>query len=277
MLEGAGPPCLSTPQESTIARASGLQIGDELLLIELLDDQKEVRKITSPAEMRELLQEERDEQAFLTFRSRAKAEDSNETVKKAVSQAENIAALLPTWKEIADSGKMSIQRGEYADLKEAILSRTFLFRAKCDMVQSLMSAGLSLLYDDFVPSALKLHAQFSPAPDSVLWTHFPKSENMEVRDELMIAQLDVLTNLWRNLPRIVTGQHVSMSLETHTVHLKSRKLDTACIHRLVCNKSLRKIEVTSVRNTSPRVLAMHCRQGEGGHARNHSDALPPRH
>ena len=28
-------------------------------------------------------------------------------------------------------------------------------------------------------------------------------DNVEVRDELVIAQLDVLTNLWRNLPRIV--------------------------------------------------------------------------
>ncbi|CAE7531378.1 unnamed protein product, partial [Symbiodinium pilosum] len=194
--------------ESTVARSSGLQLGDELLMIELLDDLGEVKRtLTNPAEMRDLLQddkEDKDDQALLTFRSRSgKGEDSNETVKKAVSQAENIAALLPTWKEIAESGKMVLQRGGYVELKDALLSRTFLFRVKCDMVQSLMSAGLNLLYDDFIPSAVRLHAQFAPAPDSVLFNYFPGRDNAEVRDELMIAQLDVLTNLWRNLPRIV--------------------------------------------------------------------------
>ncbi|OLP87631.1 hypothetical protein AK812_SmicGene31124 [Symbiodinium microadriaticum] len=157
-------------EEGTIARSSGLQIGDELLEIELLDDREK---------------------------------DSSGTVKKAVSQAEDIATLLPTWKEIADSGRRSLQEGDYAELKDAILSRTFLFRAKCDMALSLMSAGLNLLYDDFIPSALELHQHFSPAPDSILFTYFPGREYAELREELVIAQLEVLTSLWRNLPRIV--------------------------------------------------------------------------
>lgn len=193
--------------EGTIARSSGLQIGDELLEIELLDDREKegaAKKINSPAEMRELLQEESEEPVVLTFRSRGvRGEDSSGTVKKAVSQAEDIATLLPTWKEIADSGRRSLQEGDYAELKDAILSRTFLFRAKCDMALSLMSAGLNLLYDDFIPSALELHQHFSPAPDSILFTYFPGREYAELREELVIAQLEVLTSLWRNLPRIV--------------------------------------------------------------------------
>lgn len=124
---------------------------------------REVKKISSLEEMRELLvdaeEEDLDEIAYLTFRCKrlAASEDQNETVKKAVAMAESIAELLPTWREVAQGARSCVDRGDYVELREAVLSRTFLFQATCELVSSLTTAGFGLIHDDFAPRALQLH------------------------------------------------------------------------------------------------------------------------
>ncbi|CAJ1387997.1 unnamed protein product, partial [Effrenium voratum] len=193
--------------ESHPTRAAGVQPGDELLQLELIDSDGTIKKISSPAEMRQLLidSDEHDELAVATFRCKAhaKAEESNDTVKRAVAQTEPIATLLPTWQEITKGAKACVEQGDFENLKEAVLSRTFLFRGKCEVVESLTSAGFGLHHDDFAARCVELHRRFDPLPEPRLCEFFPGRANAELRDEVLIHQLEVLTNTWRTLPRLV--------------------------------------------------------------------------
>ena len=45
----------------------------------------------------------------------------------------------------------SVERRDFCTMRDAVMSRTFLFRAKCDLVQALMTAGFALHHDYFVP------------------------------------------------------------------------------------------------------------------------------
>jgi len=212
--------------ELTPAQSAGVQIGDQLLLIEVTEPDGRMRKISNFPEMRKLLCRDATDTTdasdtlasvaeslvprltgwtTLTFgsQSRWKAQESNETVKKAVAQTESIADLLPTWQEIHDGARRSVERRDFCTMRDAVMSRTFLFRAKCDLVQALMTQGFALHHDYFVPKALQLHKRFEPITDKELQNYFEGRNHLQLRDELLIAQLDVLTNTWRALPQII--------------------------------------------------------------------------
>ena len=124
-------------------------------------------------------------------------------MKKAVAQSLIIAELLPTWTELQQAAHKSVERQQVCDMKEGLLSHGLLFRTKCDLVQALISTGFALHHDDFASKALQLHKRFDPATDEVLWKFFSGRDNAELRDEILIVQLDVLTNTWRSLPQII--------------------------------------------------------------------------
>lgn len=195
--------------ELTPAASAGVQLGDQLLMVEVTELDGRMKKITNFQEMRQLLGLSDSEATAvamtLTFgsQSRWKTEESNETVKKAVAQAESISELLPTWQEIKEGAKRCLERRDFSNLREAVMSRAFLFRAKCDLVQALVTAGFALHHDVFVSKALQLHNRFEPATDRELQNYFEGRDNLQLRDEILIAQLDVLTNTWRSLPQII--------------------------------------------------------------------------
>ena len=179
-----------------------------------MEEDGSVKKISGFAEIRDLLveaeEEDLDTTAYLTFRCRGRSqgEITNETVKKAVALSEIIAELLPTWTELRESALKAVERRQVPDLMEAIMSHAFLFRAKCDLVKALITAGFTMHHDDFAPKALQLHKHFDPAPDGTLFNFFPGRDNAELRDEVLIAQLDVLTNTWRYLPQIIKEDRI---------------------------------------------------------------------
>ncbi|CAK9026452.1 Uncharacterized protein SCF082_LOCUS17516 [Durusdinium trenchii] len=188
----------------------GVQVGDQLLLIELMEEDGSMKKISGFVEIRDLLMEAEEEDVdttgFLTFRCKGRSthvEETNETVKKAVAQSLIIAELLPTWTELQQAAHKSVERQQVCDMKEGLLSHGLLFRTKCDLVQALISTGFALHHDDFASKALQLHKRFDPATDEVLWKFFSGRDNAELRDEILIVQLDVLTNTWRSLPQII--------------------------------------------------------------------------
>eukprot|EP00930_Biecheleria_cincta_P087126 TRINITY_DN76380_c0_g1_i1.p1 TRINITY_DN76380_c0_g1~~TRINITY_DN76380_c0_g1_i1.p1 ORF type:complete len:1719 (-),score=348.33 TRINITY_DN76380_c0_g1_i1:125-5281(-) len=190
------------------AKALGLQIGDELILLELENEDKQIVVSTSrPSEMSELFSEERDELVYLTFRSRTepKAED-NDIIKKAVDQAGLIATLLPSWQEIV-AGATAVAGKSNSDmmLEDALLQERGFFATKCGLVSSLMEAGFQLLHDDFTDAALKLHNLFDAKTEQELQKEglFPGEKYQELRNTILVRQLEVLVGSWHRVPRII--------------------------------------------------------------------------
>eukprot|EP00931_Biecheleriopsis_adriatica_P055467 TRINITY_DN32802_c0_g1_i1.p1 TRINITY_DN32802_c0_g1~~TRINITY_DN32802_c0_g1_i1.p1 ORF type:complete len:1736 (-),score=379.97 TRINITY_DN32802_c0_g1_i1:118-4563(-) len=201
-------------EEDSRAKELGLQLDDELLQLDTVDENGEMKiSTTKNSEMREVLfcdfDEEEIEQDFeflrLTFRVHRKASD-NEVAKKAVDQAVLIANLLPTWDEIlAHANQVEQETCNDMMMEDVMMQRSGFFQTKCGLVKHLIDTGFELKHDDFMKTALELHRVFDAKTESNLKAEnlFPGDSNKEVRDKVLISQLKVLMVSWSSLPRVI--------------------------------------------------------------------------
>ncbi|CAE8694851.1 unnamed protein product, partial [Polarella glacialis] len=187
-------------EEDCMAAAAGIRPGDELLHLEIFGEEDIVNIITRPSAIREKLSDlECEDGVAFVFRCQASKAVDNQVVKKAVDQAAIIATLLPSWDEISPGQ----DGGGKSSLEDDLLYGTGFFLTRCALVETLLTAGWELTHDDFTDEALTLHQHLQAAPKAELEKRFPGKENQHLREEVLIAQLEVLVSAWRYTPRII--------------------------------------------------------------------------
>jgi len=135
----------------------------------------------------------------LFFRCRTLSPVDSGAQQVVVDHAVTIAQLLPSWGEIVvpDSTSSPDCAG--------ILRRGEVFQLKCSVVTSMLESGWELEHAGFAEAALQLHNHFDARTSEHLEDLLPSNNAtvQQLREDLLVAQLDVLTASWAAVPRIV--------------------------------------------------------------------------
>jgi len=178
---------------------AGVQDRDELTQIVCKDSTyvkpKDIRRIWS-----KFTEDDVDDPVTLTIRSQAPHVADVEVVKRSVEQAGIIATLLPSWQEMLAAKELQ-QSGSSAN--GFFQRRDGFFKVRCTLVKTLLQHGWELRHEAFLSSAEALHRHLQPATGKKLKKLFEKKEDADLREELLLAQLEVLVAAWDAVPRLV--------------------------------------------------------------------------
>jgi len=198
------------------AAHAGVHPGDEVVELEVDRDGSKDCVIRSAKEMRRALGTTpgggaaavAQQPLALLFRSPAPVPVDSGILKVLVGQAGIVAQIMPSWEEIL--GPMpELSRGQasgnWAAASARLLRHNEFFRLKCSLVTSLLQHGWEIKYDAFAESAMTLHQHFQVLTREDFRARFPGKDDAsrQLCQQLLVAQLDVLTASWAAVPKAV--------------------------------------------------------------------------
>lgn len=183
--------------EDGIAWSSGVREKDTLLQMEVFEWDRSIVYM-KPDEISKRLKkgEAGIDRIVLLIRSQTENVVDGDVRRIAVNQAEIMATLLPSWAEIEETDTIKETHSD-------VLREDGFFKIKCSLVSSLIEHGFFLQHDEFVGAARELHERLDVATASRLENLiFPGAINADLRLELLICQLRVLTTSWSAMPTL---------------------------------------------------------------------------
>lgn len=234
------------------AASAGVQPGDEVVELEVDRDGSRDCVVRSAKEMRRALAvlpgggapAAAQQPLALLFRSPAPVSVDSGILKVLVGQAGIVAQIMPSWDEIL--GPMpELSRGSasenWAAASARLLRHNEFFRLKCSLVTSLLQHGWEIKYDAFAESAMTLHQHFQVLTRDGFRARFPGKDDAsrQLCQQLLVAQLDVLTASWAAVPKAVKEHQPDKlrKLFRHNVELVAMHDAVEIVYRTWCKQT----------------------------------------